>query len=793
MINAVSAPNKPIVITFLLGVVGLIFIAGGGQLLLVGGSVYYLISGFLILGAGVALWRRRVTGLWLYALFMLITLCWSVYESGLDGWALTPRLFVPAGFGIWLTFPHIRRWLAGQNTAVVASQSCGLLSVLSVILVLAAAFMSGKPSGHFPAASQAASSAKFVGTEDGQWQHYGNTRGGTRFSPLTQITTDNIDQLEPAWTYRTGVVQEGEQSHMQSTPLMVNDSLYFCTQTNVVISLNPETGVEKWRYDPRVDPTGGSLVRTCRGVAYVETPTSPDCPRRIITATFDTRLLAINADSGELCQSFGSQGVVDLKRGMGKLDPGFSYMSSAPLVVRDNVVINGWIADNVRVGEPSGVIRAFNVVTGAFSWAWDMGRPGEYGEPASGESYTRGTPNSWGPMSGDEDLGMVYVPTGNATPDHWGGHRDEVMDKYSTSVVALDSETGEPQWHFQAVHHDLWDYDIGSQPTLTDIEIDGKTVPSLLQPTKSGQLFMLDRRTGELLADVEERPVPGNPAAGDRVSPTQPFSTEMPTFSTETLRERDMWGITPFDQLWCRIHFRQMRYEGQYTPISSEQFTLVYPGVGGGMNWGGISVDPIHGVALVNSLHIGSIIKLIPREEGAGAGGATKYHIGGGPQEGTPFSFVWNTFISPLNVPCNEPPFGKMSAVDLRNKKLLWSVPMGTARDNGPFGLQFGLPFTMGMPNFGGSVTTAGGLVFIGATQEKVLRAYDIRSGDLVWKHRLPAGGMANPMTYISPESGRQFVVTIAGGHRTLQSPLGDYVQAFALPETVFNAIKDQE
>lgn len=772
--------KPPYVLVLCLLVVGLIFIVGGGKLALVGGSTYYLVSGLLIAGAAIQLLRQRSTGLWLYAVFLLITLCWSVYEAGLDGWALTPRLLIPAGFGFWLVFPHIKYWLSRDQPIAFVRGLCGIASVAAVALVLVAALKPTAPPAPLPQPSDVALNEKFTGSADGLWQHYGNTRAGTRFSPLDQIDLENIGQLEPAWTYRTGVVQEGEPSHMQSTPLMVNDSLYFCTQTNVVISLNPETGSEQWRYDPQVDPTGGSLVRTCRGVAYVETPASADCPKRILTATFDTRLLAINADSGKLCSSFGNQGVVDLKRGMGQLDPGFSYMSSAPAVVRDKVVINGWIADNVRVGEPSGVIRAFDVLTGEFAWAWDMGRPGEYGEPGEGEFYSRGTPNSWGPMSGDEDLGMVYVPTGNATPDHWGGHRDEIMDKYSTAVVALDIETGAPQWHFQAVHHDLWDYDIGSQPTLTDIEIDGEMVPALLQPTKSGQLFMLDRRTGELLADVEERPVPGGPARGDWSSPTQPFSTEMPTFSTETLREQDMWGITPFDQLWCRIHFREMRYEGQYTPISSEQFTLVYPGVGGGMNWGGISVDPIHSVALVNSLHVGSIIKLVPRDNSQG--GANKYHVGGGPQEGTPFSFVWNTFISPLNVPCNEPPYGKMSAVDLRSKKLLWSVPMGTARDTGPLGLQFGLPLTMGMPNFGGSVTTATGLVFIGATQEKVLRAFDIRTGEVVWKHRLPAGAMANPMTYISPESGRQFVVTIAGGHRTLQSPLGDYVQAFALP-----------
>ena len=487
--KTVSTKNRrPWVLAALLSLFALGLIGGGMKLVLLGGSSYYLISGLIVLGAGIQLWRGKASSLWLYSLFVLITFIWSIYEAGFDGWALAPRVCIPAGFGIWLAFPYISRWLRSSGGIIAGAKVCLVISIASLLLLLGSALKPNDEPGEFPQTVDTAVDARLIGPENGEWPHYGNTLAGTRFSPLTQINLENIDQLEPAWSYRTGVVQKGQKSHFQATPLMVNDTLYLCTQTNIVIALDPETGKERWRYDPEVDPTGGSVVRTCRGVAYAESESASECPQRIIAAAFDTRLFAVDANTGKLCQSFGNNGMVDLKRGMGKLDPGFSYMSSAPTVVRNNVVINGWIADNVMVGEPSGVIRAFDVITGEFAWAWDLGRPGKHGEPEEGEIYTRGTPNSWGPMSGDEELGMVYVPTGNATPDHWGGHRTAEMDKYSSSIVALNAETGEPQWHYQTVHHDLWDYDVASQPTLVDVQVDGKKVPALLQPTMSASV-----------------------------------------------------------------------------------------------------------------------------------------------------------------------------------------------------------------------------------------------------------------------------------------------------------------
>lgn len=765
--KAQPTPRR-IVLAIVLGAIALLLIVGGARLAWLGGSIYYLAAG---LSHGVASWlafkgdRRDAA---VYAAFLAATLGWALWESGTDMWALESRLLAPTVLGLWVCWPWLKRYRGVT------------LGVLAVTIVASGGWL-----WHVNRV-QVAPLAALAGSDgSGEWPQYGNDLGGTRFSALSQINQQNVARLKSAWTYRTGVVA-GAGLGFQATPLMVNDTVYLCTPTNIVIALDPETGKRRWQHDPRVDaPPAG----TCRGVSYFASPgATGKCAKRILTATTDARLLAVDADSGQPCADFGNNGAVDLKKGLGSIIKGYYYITSAPTIVRGKVIVGGWVTDGQYVGEPSGVIRAFDAITGKFAWAWDMDRPQDHSEPAAGETYSPGTANSWGPMSGDEALGLVYLPTGNSTPDYWGARRSKGTEKYASSVVALDIETGDARWSFQIVHHDLWDYDISPQPTLIDVPVGGQMVPALLQTSKSGQFFMLDRRTGKPLRPVEERPVPQGPAKGDWLSPTQPFSPSLPAFDNTVLTPKSMWGLTPLDQLWCRIKFGEARYEGMFTPPGYPRPTITYPSYLGGVNWGGISVDPYRKLAIVNWSRMANYTSMVSRADADRQGykrsmtGAA--HVGEPvPQEGTPFALLTGPFLSPLNVPCTEPPFGMIGVVDLTTGKMKWQRPLGTSADSGPFGSKSFLPLPMGVPNTGGAVTTRSGLIFIAATQERAFRAFDINTGKLVWRVPLPAGGHATPMTYVSKKSGRQFVVIAAGGNAPLSSGAGDYVMAFALPK----------
>lgn len=757
--------------------IGLVVASGGLWLLTLGGSPYYLFAGIAVAGAGVLLARGDRRGAWVYAAFLVVSLVWALWESGLDGWALTARLLAPAVLGACFLLPGLygeepqtrwsKRLAHGPRAPPIAALVC--------VLAVGGAGLKPTPA---PAPFPAPDVEVVTAAAGAEWSAYGGTVAGDRYSTLDQLTPENVSHLEVAWTHDAGATDAGAESPMQTTPIMVGDTLYYCSQTNVVFALDPETGEERWRFDPEVEQPGPGWIVRCRGVAYHRSAVA-ECPERIITATFDARLIALDARTGRLCSSFGEGGQVDLTAGLGEVESGFHYVSSAPLIARGRIILGGSVIDNVSVDEPSGVIRAFDAETGALSWAWDLGRPNRRGAPREGETYTRSTPNSWAPASADEALGLIYLPLGNPTPDHWGAGRSPESERYGSSVVALDAETGEVRWSFQTMHHDLWDYDVPAQPTLVDIRRDGVVIPALIQPTKRGQLFVLDRRTGAPISPVEERPVPTHGGVpGERMSPTQPHSVGMPSFGG-ALAERDMWGVTPLDQLWCRIAFRRLRYEGEATPPGLDA-SLIYPGVGGGMNWGGVSVDPVHGVAIVNTMYMGATIQLIPRAEAdemARRGGDAPQAMAG-----APYAAQVSTFYSPLNTPCNEPPYGRLSAVDLRTGALLWQRPVGTIRDSAPLGLSTGLPVPMGLPNLGGTLVTQSGLVFMGAVRERRFRAFDIRTGRELWSAQLPTSAQANPMTYVSPRSGRQFVVIAAGGHPRLQMPAGDTLVAFALP-----------
>ena len=756
------------ILAFILAIIALALIAGGAKLALLGGSIYYLAAGITV---AVTAWLaikgdRRDTAA--YAILLGITLLWALWEGGLDVWGLQSRLLAPLVLGIWVCWPWLRRYRGA------------FLGVLAVSIV---AF------GVWIWQANRIESAPMLAVQgsdsSGEWPHYGNVLGGTRFSGLTQINQKNVTDLKPAWTYRTGVMA-GAGMGFEATPLMVDDTVYVCTPTNVVIALDPETGARRWQFDPKINaPPAGA----CRGVSYyAPAGATGQCAKRILTATTDARLMAIDAISGKPCTDFGVGGSVDLKKGLGDVISGYYFVSSAPTIVRGKVVIGGWVTDGQFVGEPSGVIRAFDAVTGKFAWAWDMDRPHQHGEPGPGESYSRGTANSWGPMSGDDELGMVYLPTGNSTPDYWGAHRSKGTEQYSSSVVALDIETGEARWSFQIVHHDVWDYDISPQPTLIDMPIGGEMVPALLQTSKSGQLYMLDRRTGRPLTKVEERPVPQGPAKGDWLSPTQPFSPDLPAFDNRILTPQSMWGLTPLDQLWCRIKFSEARYEGIFTPPGYPRPSITYPSYLGGVNWGGISVDPERKLATVNWSRLANYTSMVPREEADRRG--LKHSMNGGahvgepvPQEGTPFALETGPFLSPLSIPCTEPPFGMIGVADLKTGKMKWQRPLGNSADSGPLQTRSYLPLPMGVPNTGGTMTTKSGLIFVGATQERAFRAFDVKTGKLLWHVPLPAGGHAAPMSYISKKSGRQFVVIAAGGNAPLSSGIGDYLVAYALPK----------
>jgi len=620
---------------------------------------------------------------------------------------------------------------------------------------------------------------------DSDWPTYGGPPASTRFSSLAQITKENVSDLSVAWIYRTGVLPRPQDAGLQftfeTTPIKVGESLYLCTPRNQVVALDAETGQPRWTFDPHVH-ADAAYNKACRGVAYFAVKDATDeCAERILTGTTDARLMAVDARTGHPCSDFGNAGTVDLLQGLGEVKPGFAYSTSPPTIIGRNAVIGSWIMDGIETGEPSGVVRAFDAQSGKLVWAWDAGRLQDHAGAEVGQTFTRGTPNVWSIISADPKLGLVYLPTGVSTPDYYGGYRTPDMERYASSIVALDGATGAVRWSFQTVHHDLWDYDVPSAPVLADLKSDTGLVPALIQATKTGNIFVLDRRTGVPIAEVQERAVPKSTTPGERASATQPFSVGVANVSPPALREADMWGITPFDSLWCRIKFRKARYEGPFTPPSL-QGSILYPGVYGATDWGGVSFDESRQLLIANSSRMAFLFTLLPRDSAAAKGGiGGNAHVGVLPQLGTPYAVMGEPFLSPLGVPCNAPPWGLLTAINMQTRQVAWEKPFGTARDTGPLGLHFGLPFNIGVFSQGGSLVTKPGLTFIAATIDRYLRAFDSDTGAELWKARLPAGGQASPMTYTS-KSGRQFIVIAAGGHSALMTKPGDYVIAYALP-----------
>ena len=789
----------PRLLGVLLLLMGLALLAGGIKLSQLGGSLYYLIAGIGFALSGVLLLALRRNALGLYGLVLLGSTLWALWEVGLDWWQLVPRLSLWFALGVVLLLPWARRPLRGQPGKL----NTGLLS-LAVVLSGATAVASqfthpGEIKGELGRdGSELSNTAPAM--PDGDWQAYGRTEFGDRYSPLRQITPNNVHKLEEAWRIRTGDLptdNDPVELTNENTPLKVNGKLYACTAHSKVLALDPDTGAEIWRFDPQIkSPVGfkGFAHMTCRGVSYydennyVNMDGAPapkiseagqavvrSCPRRLYLPTADARLIAINADTGKVCEGFGNQGVVDLTQGIGPFTAGGYYSTSPAAITRELVIIGGHVTDNESTNEPSGVIRAYDVHDGRLVWNWDSDNPDDTAPLAPGKTYSRNSANMWSLASVDEKLGMVYLPLGNQTPDQWGADRTPGAEKFSAGIVALDLATGKVRWNYQFTHHDLWDMDVGSQPTLLDLKTADGVKPALIAPTKQGSLYVLDRRDGSAIVPIREIPAPQGAVKGDHTAPTQARS-DLNLLGPD-LTEAAMWGASPFDQMLCRIQFRELRYEGQYTP-PSEQGSLIYPGNVGVFNWGGVSVDPVRQLLFTSPNYMAFVSKMVPRAEVAEGSKRESETSGVQPNTGAPYAVIMHPFMSPLGVPCQAPAWGYVAGIDLTTNKVVWKHKNGTSRDSSP--IPIGLP--VGVPSMGGSMVTAGGLGFLSGTLDQYLRAYDVNTGKELWKSRLPAGGQATPMTYTGKD-GQQYVLVMAGGHGSLGTKMGDYVIAYKLAQ----------
>ncbi|TAA63200.1 glucose/quinate/shikimate family membrane-bound PQQ-dependent dehydrogenase [Shinella sp. JR1-6] len=769
----------------LFAIIGLVLTGGGGWLLSLGGSPYYLVTGLAFLVTAVLLLRRSGAALWLYALVILGSLGWAIWEVGFDWWQLGPRGGVIVLLGLWLMLPAIRRPLGfASPTGTPYPASALPLAVAVLVSVGVAGFaMTQDPhdvAGSLPTDVVNATPALGGNVPSGEWHQYGRTQYGQRYSPLDQINTENVGTLKVAWQYQTGDVKlpddVGETTY-QVTPLKIGDTLYMCTPHNWAIALDAASGKEKWKYDSNSGMNPDRQHQTCRGVTYYADPAvaaGTTCATRVYLPTSDARLIALDAATGDVCTSFAENGVLQLEQGMPYNPAGYYYSTSPPVITDGKIIIGGAVNDNYSTQSQSGVIRAFDVNTGALVWNWDSGNPDVTTPLPEGQVYTVNSPNSWSVFSYDDALGLVYIPLGNRVPDQLGMGRSEHVEKYASSIVALDIKTGAVRWVRQTVHHDLWDMDVPAQPALIDITRDGATIPALVGPTKQGDIYVLDRRTGEPIIEVKEVPAPTGAIPEDFTAPTQPVSGL--TFMPPPLRERDMWGISMFDQLACRIDFLSMKYEGRYTPPSLEG-TIVYPGNFGTFNWGSVAVDPERQVMFGMPTYLAFTSRLVPRDQippkGQGEKGSEQ---GLNRNEGAPYGVFMGPFLGPLGIPCQAPPWGYVAGANLVTGEIAWKHKNGTVMDMTPLPL----PFKVGVPGIGGPMITKGGVAFLGAAVDDYLRAYDLTSGRQLWEARLPAGGQATPMTYTAGD--RQYVLIVAGGHGSVGTKPGDYVIAYTLP-----------
>lgn len=791
-------PNQFIRCVFaaVIALVGLFLGFGGIWLIVLGGSSFYLIQGLAFVAIAALIWVRNPLALWAYAALLLITLVWALLEVGLDWWQLAPRGDLIVALGVVFILPWIANTVRSRPRDPIFRSGwaalTGSLAVSFAIALFAILTPSHETTGNLP--ERSASGNQVSGADAGkEWTAYGGTQAGKRYSTLDQITPENVGRLKVAWTFHTGDVRSKKdpvETTYEVTPLKIGSFVYLCTPHDLVFALDAETGQEKWRYDPKVGepPFQSTQHLTCRGLSYFDgtasnaspspnNPASSDCTKRLFLPTVDGRLIALSAETGKVCPGFGGpDGTVDLWRNMPNVKSGSYYSTSPPIIAKRLIIVGGAVNDNVSTAEPSGVIRAFDIDSGRLVWNWDSKRPTETAPIAGDATYSENSPNSWSISSYDPVLGLVFIPMGNQPPDQFGGKRDKNVENYSSSVVALNVETGAVAWVFQSTHHDLWDMDVPAQPALVDLTVGGLSVPALVETTKQGELFVLDRRTGKPVLPVTEVPAPQGAVNGDVTAPTQPESGL--SFNPTPLTESSMWGLSPFDQLACRIAFRSLRYDGRYTPPSLKG-SIIYPGNFGTFNWGGVAIDPERQVVFAMPVYLAFTSTLKVRTDPTSRIVTKPDEAPFNENFGAPYAAKMEAFLSPIGLPCQAPPWGYVAGADLTTGKILYRHVNGTVRDLSPIPL----PFKMGVPGIGGPMITKGGIAFLSGTLDYFVRAYDVTNGKQLWDSRLPAGGQATPMTYWSEASGRQFVIVVAGGHGSTGTEAGDSVIAYALPK----------
>jgi len=626
------------------------------------------------------------------------------------------------------------------------------------------------------------------------WAHYGGDEGGSRYSPLDQINRGNVARLELAWQYRTGAVRDNPDLRkyldFQATPTLLpaaaGGHLIVCDPFGKVIALEPSSGTPRWTMDPKIDKTPYAGRFKCRGVEYWADPEAPAdaaCAHRLFLATADKRLIAMDARDGRLCADFGNRGEVNVDPLIKATFPAdgveLTQLASPPTAINGVVAVSSFGNKFRSSSSTNGAIRGFDARTGALRWTFDpLVRDAATGfEPTPIEV---GGGNTWVPMSADSARDLLFIPTAAPAPNYWGVHRPG-DNRYANSIVAVRGSTGEVVWHFQTLHHDVWDRDVGSPPILADIRKDGRTIPAVIQLVKTGMVFAFNRETGEPVFPIEERPVPTDTdVPGEKLSPTQPFPTKPPVLVRNTISPDDAWGFTIFDRNACRKKIASMRHGGHYEPITT-QGTVMYPQIGGGANWGGGAFDPATNLLVTPVSQIPYYVQFLPRDQ-VDPEYAKKPEAGGPMQKpgylgDTPYGVKQGPLMSPSFTPCTKPPWNMLVAVDMAAGEIRWQIPLGKLDKLMPVPI----PLDLGAPSAGGPIITAGGLAFIGATPDNRLHAFDIETGELLWEHVAPTSAMSTPMTYEA--GGRQYVVFTAGGHSWYDAKgIDDYVLAFALP-----------